>query len=61
MTAEEKLKQIRVEIENLKKDLEDFELLERYYSGTDPNEKDELKGKIKAKERIGKIIKIIDL
>ncbi|MFZ4435847.1 MAG: hypothetical protein ACOYOR_05000 [Flavobacterium psychrophilum] len=61
MTAEEKLIQVRVEIDNLKKDLEDFKLLERYYSGTDPNEKDELKGKIKAKERISKIIKILDL
>jgi len=61
MTAEEKLKQIRVEIENLKNDLEDFNLLEKYYSKTDPKEKDELKGKIKAKERIGKIIQILDL
>ncbi len=61
MTAEEKLKQIEIEIKKLQEDLDDSILLEQFYSGTDPTENDKLKGKIKAKKRISLIIQIIDM
>jgi hypothetical protein len=60
LTAEEKIIEINKEINELKEELEDQILLEKYYSGTKPEYKRYLEKTIKVKDRLRKLTKIIE-
>lgn len=61
MTQIEEIKQLKREIKELDKELQDLDLLEQYYSNSDPKWREKVEALIKINKRAIKLIQILDL
>jgi hypothetical protein len=61
MTPEEEIELLKKEIKDLDNELQDLDLLEKYYSNADPKWREKIEALIKINKRAIKLIKILDL
>jgi hypothetical protein len=61
MTPQEEIELLKKEIKDLDNELQDLDLLEKYYSNADPEWREKIEALIKINKRAIKLIKILDL
>ena len=61
MTPQEEIELLKKEIKDLDNELQDLDLLEKYYSNADPKWREKIEALIKINKRAIKLIKILDL
>ncbi|MEX1192379.1 MAG: hypothetical protein WEA99_10425 [Brumimicrobium sp.] len=61
MTPQEEIELLKKEIKDLDNELQDLDLLEKYYSNADPELRKEIKALVKVNKRAIRLIEILDL